>query len=84
MKTILVALFWIAVCFIIASKTEINFKLFSLSFPKYLTGAWCILIALGVAFILQDFKDEYYQKGADDVIKMIKDRTNYNSKDKVE
>ena len=84
MKTILVALFWVAVCFIIASKTEINFKPFSISFPKYLSGIGCLLIAFGIGFILQDVKNEYYLKGADHVIKMIKEKANYNSKDKVE
>lgn len=74
MKDILITLFWIAVCFVVSSEMEITFKPFSINFPKYISGIGMVLIIFGFVFITHDIKNEYYQKGADEVIKIINDK----------
>lgn len=74
MKDLLITLFWIVVCFVVASETEISFKPFSINFPKYISGIGFVLIIFGFVFITHDIKNEYYHKGADEVIKILKDK----------
>lgn len=74
MKDILLALFWLSLVFVLASDMEITFKPFNINFPKYISGIGMILIIFGFFFITHDIKNEYYQKGADYIIKVLNDK----------